>query len=154
MSDAFWVLLAALAVFPSTSLAGQAGGVEIDDITGKFHFLSPQDTLALLEEDGKLKGYVDVFQEGEESDSVLSYQVTLGERKKDRVEFKTSKIHQKYYRFMGTVRRGAGRNEGDPDYLQLVGNLKTITVKGETGEETVQEKSVVFKSMSKNERDE
>jgi hypothetical protein len=127
---------------------------EITDITGQYHFLSPQDTLALLDEEGQLKGYLDVFQEGEESDSVLSYQVTLGEHKNDRVEFKTSKIHQKYYRFIGTVRRGAGRNEGDPDYLQLVGNLKTITVKGETGAETVREKTVVLKSMSKNERDE
>src|SRR5690242_256395 len=46
---------------------------EIDDVTGKYHFLSADDTLAILEEEGKLKGYIDVYQGEEESDAVLSY---------------------------------------------------------------------------------
>ena len=30
----------------------------IDDITAKYHFLAPDDTLAILDEEGKLKGYM------------------------------------------------------------------------------------------------
>ena len=30
------------------------GKTNIDDITGKYHFLSPDDTLGILEEEGKL----------------------------------------------------------------------------------------------------
>src|SRR6266567_3493605 len=56
-------------------------GDDIDDITGKYHFLSADDTLAILEEEGKLKGYVDVYQGEEESDAILSYPITLGWRK-------------------------------------------------------------------------
>src|SRR6266699_5620815 len=97
-------------------------GDDIEDITGKYHFLSADDTLAILEEEGKLKGYLDVYQGEEESDSVLSYPITLGAHKKEHVEFKTAKIHQKYYRFNGTVERGTGHEDADPDYLRLEGD--------------------------------
>lgn len=152
MRKAVFLVLLALASY--AAFAHPAGNREISDITGKYHFLSPQDTLALLEEEGKLKGWMDVFQEEEESDTLLSYQITRGWRKDDRVEFKTSKIHQKYYRFAGTVERGAGRKEGDPDFLRLVGNLEIITVKGENGGGAVQRKAVILKSMGKNESEE
>jgi len=126
---------------------------EIVDITGKYQFLTADDTLALLEEDGKLKGYVDVSQSDEESDSFLSYPIVQGSRKKNHVEFKTSKIHQRYFRFAGTVERGAGIEASDPDYLRLVGALEIVASKGETGEEFVQRLQVVFKSRGKSETD-
>jgi hypothetical protein len=124
---------------------------EIDDVTGKYHFLSADDTLAILEEEGKLKGYIDVYQGEEESDAVLSYPITLGERKRDLVEFKTGKIHQKYYRFRGQAERGRGHEPADPDYLRLVGDLEVVTVKSDSGEEAVERRHVVFKSMGKSE---
>ena len=122
---------------------------EIDDITGKYHFLNADDVLALLEEEGKLNGYIDVFQGEDESDTILSYPISIGTRKKDRVEFKTRRIHQKYYRFSGTVRRGSGHEAVDPDYLELVGDLETVIVKGESAEESAQRTHVVLKSMGR-----
>ena len=127
---------------------------DIPDVTGKYHFLSADDTLAILEEEGKLKGYVDVYQGEEESDAVLSYPITLGWRKKDHVEFKTGRIHQKYYRFTGAAERGSGHEQADPDYLRLVGDLEIVTVRGDSGQEAVERRRVVFKSMGKNEESE
>lgn len=127
---------------------------EIDDITSEYHFLSADDTLALLEEDGKLKGYIDIFQPEEESDTVLSYTIVSGWRKKDQVEFKTNKIHQKYYRFTGTVERGEGHEVKDRDYLRLIGDLEIITVKAGIDKESVERRRVVFKSIGKKEREE
>lgn len=143
-----------LILFSFTMVGAQQDREEIQDITGKYHFLTADDTLALLEEEGKLKGYVDVFQGEEESDTILSYPITLGSRKKDHVEFKTGKIHQKYYRFAGTVERGPGHEERDPDYLRLVGDLETITVNPESGEEVTQRMHMVFKSMGRAEEEE
>ena len=121
----------------------------IPDITGNYQFLTAADTLAILEEEEKLKGYVDVFQGEDESDAILSYPITAGTRKGMQVEFRTGKIHQKYYRFSGKVERGAGRAENEPDFLRLVGGLEIVTVNGETGEESVQRPHVVFKSLGR-----
>jgi len=132
----------------------QQAPAPIDDITGQYAFLDEHSHLAVLEEEGKLKGYVDVFQGDEESDAILSYPLTIGLRKKDQVEFKTGKIHQKYFRFNGTVERGEGRAPGDPDYLRLRGSLEVVTVDGETGEESPQQIQVVFKSLGKESSDE
>jgi len=127
---------------------------QIQDITAKYHFISAEDTLGILEEEGKLKGYVDVNPGEEESDTVLSYTIIQGQRKKQHVEFRTNQIHRKYYRFFGRVERGSGHEEGDPDYLRLVGDLETVTVKGDSGEESVQGMHMVLKSLGKDEREE
>ena len=124
----------------------------IDDITGKYHFLSADDTLGLLEEDGKLKGYIEILQGEEESDAELSYDIILGSRKKDHVEFKTNTIHRRYYRFSGKVGRGAGHEPTDPDYLRLIGDLETVTIKGDSGQESVERKHLILKSFGKSER--
>jgi len=126
----------------------------IDDITGEYHFLSPNDTLGILEEEGKLKGYLEIAQGQEESDDVLSYEIVSGTRKNERVEFKTNIIHRKYYRFSGKVERGAGRQAEDPDYLRLVGDVEIVTVKGDSGQESVDKKHLVLKGTGKSERKE
>jgi len=131
------------------NLHGQQPPPQIDDITGTYEFLAPADTLALLEQDGQLKGYIDVLQGEEESDVVLSYSISVGKRTNDRVEFKTQTIHRKYYRFAGTVQRGKGQKETDPDYLRLIGELSVVTVDGETGQESVEQRNVVFKSRGR-----
>lgn len=146
------LILPRLLVF-SPRLPAQEAGEEIPDISGNYAFLTATDTLALLEEEGKLKGYIDVLQGEDESDAVLSYSISLGSRKKNQVEFKTKKIHQKYYRFSGVVQRGAGREERDADHLRLVGELETITVNPETGEEIPQRTHVVFKSKGRAEEE-
>jgi hypothetical protein len=130
------------------------GAENIDDITGKYHFLSADDTLGILEEEGKLKGYIEVLQSEEESDAVLSYDIVSGSRKNERVEFKTNTIHRKYYRFSGKVQRGSGHQPNDPDYLRLVGELETVTVKGESGQESVERRHLILKSLGKSERNE
>jgi hypothetical protein len=124
---------------------------QIDDINSEFHFIGEDDTLLIHEEEGRLKGQIDVFQNGEESDTILSFPITIGTRKNDHVEFKTGTIHRKYYRFAGAVERGSGRKEKDADYLRLVGDLEIITVNGDTGQESVLRKHVVFKSLSASE---
>jgi hypothetical protein len=134
---------------------GSAQGAEtIDDITATYHFLSEDDTLGILEEEGKLKGYIEVLQGEEESDAVLTYEIVSGSRKNDHVEFKTNTIHRRYYRFSGKVERGSGHQASDPDYLRLVGDLETVRVKGDSGQESVERKHLVLKSIGKSEREE
>ncbi len=148
------LFLPLVTVISLTRLSLPQEGEEIQDITGKYHFISADDRLALLEEEGKLHGYIDVYQGEEESDTVLSYTITSGSRKKDHVEFKTAKIHQKYFRFTGTVQRGNGHEEKDPDYLRLVGDLEIITTKAGSQEEAVQRMHLVLKSLGKEEGEE
>lgn len=126
----------------------------LPDISGMYGFLGPDDTLAILEEEENLNGYVDVMQGEEESDDILSYAIASGTRQRNQIEFSTRKIHQKYYRFRGRVERGQGRTDSDPDYLRLVGSLEVISVNGETGEESVQQNQVVFKSLGRGQESE
>jgi len=147
MSSRIWLSLVVIIASCPTLGAQQDDG--IPDITGNYQFLTADDTLAILEEEGKLKGYVDVFQGDDESDAILSYPITTGTRKGKQVEFKTGKIHQKYYRFSGKVERGPGLTENDPGYLHLVGGLEVVTVNGETGAESIQHLHVVFKSRGR-----
>jgi len=139
---------------PRCRTCSAQGAANIDDITGKYHFLSADDTLGILEEEGKLKGYIEVFQGEEESDAVLTYDITLGSRKKDHVEFKTNIIHRRYYRFSGRVERGSGQKPDDPDYLRLIGDLETVSVNGDSGQESVQRTHLILKSLGKSEGDE
>jgi len=134
--------------------ASAQGATSIDDITGRYHFLASDDTLGILEEEGKLKGYLEIAQGEEESDDVLSYELVSGTRKNEHVEFKTNTIHRKYYRFFGKVERGSGRQADDPDYLQLVGDLEIVTVKGDSGQESVERKHLILKGIGKSERNE
>ncbi|HZP02175.1 MAG TPA: hypothetical protein VFD30_17950 [Terriglobia bacterium] len=142
------MLLAALLVCPSI-LRGKSQSEEaIDDISGTYDFLTADDTLSILDQEGRLDGSLDVAQSDEESDAVLSYEVK-GTHKKNRVEFQTNKIHQKSYRFHGTVQRGTGLEEKDPDYIQLVGDLEIVTTKGDSGQESVQRMHMIFKSKGR-----
>ena len=147
------LLVVCLPLFLPTWLMAQQGNEQVRDASGKYHFLTADDTLGLLEEEGKIKGYIEVYQGEEESDTVLSYPITLGSREKNQINFKTAKIHQKYYRFSGTVERGKGHQEGDPDYLRLVGDLEIVTVKADTGQESVERRHVIFPSKGKSEKE-
>ena len=149
-----WIVLTALVLSIAGTPRGNAAEDEIQDITGKYHFLTADDTLALLEEEGVLKGYIDVYQGEDESDAILSYNILQGSRKKDHVEFRTNEIHRKYYRFSGKVERGSGHEDSDADYLRLVGDLEIVTVRGDKGEESVERKRVIFKSFGKSEDEE
>jgi hypothetical protein len=126
----------------------------IDDMTAKYHFLSADDTLAILDEEGRLKGYIEVAQPEEESDDILSFDILEGSRKKTHVEFRTNRIHGKFYRFSGTVERGKGHEEKDADYYRLTGDLDIVTVNADTGKEAVQTVRVTLKSIGKSERPE
>jgi hypothetical protein len=141
-----WVLTVTLSLIAVGGSRAQTSSGMIQDITGNYHFLGPNDTLALLEEEGMLKGYIDVLQGQSESDVVMSYPITLGSRKGDHVEFRTRRIHEMYYRFSGTVQRGTGRKQSDPGYLELVGDLQIITRDSTTEKEVVDRRQVVFKS--------
>jgi len=134
-------------------LMAQKGNEEIRDVSGEYGFLTADDTLGLLEEEGKIKGYIEVYQGEEESDTILSYPITIGTRQRNRVEFKTAKIHQKYYRFSGTVERGKGHEEANPDYLRLVGDLEIVTVKADNGQESTDRRRVIFQSKGRAEKE-
>lgn len=146
-THAWWLLALLFLVCPGRGHAQDASN--IDDVTGMYQFLSADDTLGLLDEDGKLKGYIEVQQSEEESDAILTYEIVSGLRKKDRVEFKTSTIHRRYYRFSGKAERGSGKEPNDPDYLRLVGDVETVTLKGDSGQESVDRKHLIFKSLGK-----
>ncbi len=159
-----WLAVLTVVLLAGSVLKAQDETQPIDDITAKYHFLSADDTLAILDEEGRLKGYIEVAQPEEESDDVLSYDILEGSRKKTHVEFRTNKIHGKFYRFSGTVERGKGHEEKDPDYFRLIGDLDIVTVRADTGnanpdkadttKETVQTMRVVLKSFGKSERPE
>jgi hypothetical protein len=146
-------LAVCLSFLPQTCLNAQQGNEQVRDASGEYRFLTADDTLGLLEEEDKIKGYVDVYQGEEESDTLLSYPITIGSREKNHIDFKTAKIHQKYYRFSGTVERGKGHEEGDPDYQRLVGDLEIITVKADTGQEFAERRHVIFPSKGKSEKE-
>src|SRR5271157_128058 len=79
-------LIACLAVltvvmFPARHCKAQEEAPPVDDMTAKYHFLSSEDTLAILDEEGRLKGYIEVTQPEEESDDVLSFDIVQGARK-------------------------------------------------------------------------
>jgi len=141
-------LIAGLVLAAAVLFARVGVGKEemLPDLTGSYQFLSADDTLGLLEEEERLRGYADVAQSGDESDSMLSYDLE-GTRKINQVEFKTKTIHRKYYRFSGRVERGEGRAESDPDYLRLSGTLEIVTVDPDTGQESAERRSVIFKSQ-------
>jgi hypothetical protein len=148
-----WLVTFVVAWFAGSVLWAQMEERLIDDITAKYQFLSADDTLAILDEEGKLNGYIDVAQPEEESEDVLTFNLVDGTRKKTHVEFRTNKIHGKSYRFSGNVERGTGHKDGDPDYLRLVGNLEIVTSRGDTGQEAVQVMRVLWKSFGKSERE-
>jgi hypothetical protein len=145
------VFVAALIV-PAQLLKPQDEAPPVDDMTAKYHFLSPEDTLAILDEEGRLKGYIEVTQPEEESDDFLSFDIQQGSRQKNHVAFRTNRIHGKFYRFSGTVEHGKGHEEKDSDYLHLVGDLDVVSVNADTGKETVQTLRVIFKSLGESER--
>ena len=150
----FAALILFLLMTPRLAFAqgGRDPSQGIADISGEYHFLSPDGTLGLLEEEGKVKGFAEVFQGEEESDTILSYPITIGSRSGQHLEFKSAKIHEKYFRFSGTVERGKGREPKDADYLRLAGDLLIITVNSENGKESVERRPVVFKSLSAEEK--
>lgn len=117
----------------------------LPDLTGTYDFLGADDSLGLLEEDGRLRGYLDVAQGEDESDAVISYSLE-GRRHLNQIEFKTRTIHRRYYRFSGHLKRGEGKTERDADFLRLAGTLEIVTVDGETGKESVERRDVIFKS--------
>ena len=153
-----WKLACSFALFllayPPAKCSFAQGASILDDITAKYHFLSEGDVLGLLDEDGKLKGYIEVTQGAEESEDVLTFEIVGGVRTKDHVEFKTNIIHRRYYRFSGKVERGSGRGPDDPDFLRLVGDVETVTVLGDSGKESVKKTHLLLKSLGKAEGEE
>jgi hypothetical protein len=149
-----WLAVATAILLTGGALKAQEEVQTVEDMTAKYHFLSADDTLAILDEEGRLKGYIEVAQPEEESDDILSYDIVEGSRDKNHVKFRTNKIHGKFYRFSGTVERGKGHEEKDPDYFHLIGDLDIVTVNGDTGKETVQTVRVNLKSFGKSERPE
>lgn len=145
-----WMLL--LIAWPGGLIcAQQAPPADVPRMTGRYHFLGPEDTLAVLQEESMLKGYVDVYPGPNESDAILSYAISIGSRQGNKVEIKTRTIHAVYYRFSGTVGRGTGRKPTDPDYLRLTGELDTITLNSVTGAQKVQKQQVVFRWIPRGE---
>jgi len=146
LSNSLWLGPAILILITMSWVRVQASSGKIGDLTGDYGFLEPHDTLALLQEEGTVKGYIDVLQGQSESDVVLSYPIVIGTRKGNHVEFRTRRIHEMYYRFSGMVQRGSGSKKSDPDYLQLAGELQIITRQPETNKESIERRQVVLKS--------
>ena len=149
-----WLAVVTAILLTGSALKAQEQIQTIEDMTAKYHFLSTDDTLAILDEEGRLKGYIEVTQPEEESDDVLSYDIVEGSRDRTHIKFRTNKIHGKFYRFSGIVERGKGHEEKDPDYFRLTGDLDIVTVNAETGKQSIQTLRVTLKSFGKSERPE
>lgn len=131
-------------------LKAQTGKVTAADVTGYYQFQA-SDTLAILDVHGKLQGHVDIFEPNDAPKPVLSYNITHGWIKGNRLEFTTQKVYGKRYRFSGAVERGAGKAPGDYDYFQLAGNLKTIVDNPATGKIKVDSCHAVFRLLAQDE---
>ena len=125
---------------------GQAGN-GLEDITGRYTFLSADDLLGILDEDGNLVGYIDVYQLGDESDDIFSYTLSHGTRNGLKVKFKTITIHGLYYRFSGKVERGAARKPHQRDYLRLIGSVEIVRRNPATSEEKIERRHVTLESL-------
>ncbi len=144
----FWSAAALLgfAVLAGAAVSfAQSTGNTVPDMSGRYDFLTSENTLAILQEDTTLKGYIDVWQGPHASDTIFSYNLTIGSRRGNQVEFRTQKIHEKYYRFSGTVERGKGKAPGDADYLELTGELETVTANSVTNQKQTERQRVIFK---------
>jgi len=151
---ATWFLIVFLVLLLARGAYPQQKEEQVDEINAEFHFLGPNDSLLIHEEGGRLNGQINLAQGENESDAILCYLITIGSRQKNRIEFKTSKVHEKYFRFTGTVERGAGHKGRDPDFLRLVGDVEMVTVNGDTGKETTEHRRVVLKSLGADEMEE
>ncbi|HXJ93230.1 MAG TPA: hypothetical protein VMT20_10165 [Terriglobia bacterium] len=143
------LIVLVVAVVPCLAEASGQAVQNVPDMSGEYEFTQADDTLGLLEEEGKLKGYIDVAQGADESDEVLTYQIIVGTRQGNHVEFKTNKIHEKYYHFTGTVERGGGHTERDPDFLRLVGDLESVKLDSDTGQEHIERRRETFRWKGK-----
>src|SRR5579864_4491906 len=70
-------ILAAI-MLSARHLGAQDEAQPVDDITAKYHFLSPDDTLAILDEEGRLKGYIETTLPEDESDVILTFDIVEG----------------------------------------------------------------------------
>ncbi len=148
------VMVLAVAAVPCFARVPGQAIQNVPDMSGEYEFTQAEDTLGILEEEGTLKGYIDVAQGADESDEVLTYQIIVGTRQGNHVEFKTNKIHEKYYHFTGTVERGSGHTERDPDFLRLVGDLEMVKLDSDTGQEHVERRRDTFKWKGKSKDEE
>ena len=141
-------LLAGLVMVSAATFAHGQRNRELEDITGRYSFLKADDLLGILDEDGELRGFIEVFQEDEESAELFSYNISRGSREGDQVTFKTDTIHSTTYRFSGKVQVSRERKPNQRGYMLLVGILRVDTRVPATGEEKTEEKKVVLESLA------
>ena len=141
------LFLAVILLPAAITVAGGQVESELEDITGRYSFLSADDLLAILDEDGDLAGYIDVYQTEGESDDIFSYTLAHGTRRGRKVEFKTITIHGLYYRFSGKVERGEARKPHQRDYFRLIGSLAIVRRNPATREEKAERRHVVLESL-------
>lgn len=140
------IVALAIVLGPHPRLEAQTAKSKAVNITGYYQF-GMGDTLAILENHGSLQGHVDVFIPQEKPKPVLSYNITSGSVNRNQLEFKTQEVYGKHYRFSGKVKRGVGKDPGDYDYLELAGNLETISTKPSAGKQKIAQRHIVFKSL-------
>ncbi len=141
-------LLAGLVMVSVATFGHGQRNRELEDITGRYSFLKPDDLLGILDEDGELRGFIEVLQEDEESAELFSYTISRGSREGDQVRFKTDTIHGITYRFSGKVQVSRERKPNQRGYMLLVGILRVETRVPATGEEKTEEKKVVLESLA------
>ncbi len=137
----------AMILGPRPGLEAQTAKSRTVNITGYYGF-GLGNTLALLDQHGSLQGHVDVFVPLQKPTPVLSYNITAGSVNRNQLEFQTQEVDGKRYRFSGKVERGAGKEPDDYDYLELAGNLETITSKSSAGNRKIDRRHIVFKSLA------
>ncbi len=121
---------------------------EIEDITGRYSFLNPDDLLGILDEDGELRGFIEVLQEDDESDDVFSYTITRGVHKDNQINFKTDTIHGITYRFSGKVQISRERNSTQRGFILLVGTIRIEKNESLIGKGKTEERRVVLESLA------
>ena len=120
---------------------------EIEDITGRYSFLKTDDLLGILDEDGELRGFIEVLQEDDESDDIFSYTITRGIREGNHINFKTDTIHGITYRFSGKVQINKSRDPTQRGFMLLVGTIRIDKNLSLAGKGKTEERRVVLESL-------
>ena len=141
------VLIGLVMIFDAIVVHGQQKR-EIEDITGRYSFLKPDDLLGILDEDGELRGFIEILQEDDESDDIFSYTITRGVRKDNQINFKTDTIHGITYRFSGKVQISKKRNPTQRGFMLLVGTIQIEKNKFLDGKGITEERKVVLESLA------
>ncbi len=110
------------------SAAALAQAPAPENVTGLYSFLRSGETVQLnVQPDGRVTGYVSRMADGEsDRGQMLDMLFERASLERNRLEFRTKKIHGEWFEFKGTLERGKAKSRDDEGYWMMHGTLTTV----------------------------